>query len=92
MPEFYVTFARKKINKIPEFYMICARKNNKMPEFYMIFARKIFFPIFWGVGGQVPPAPVSYAYGGRQERRLTFTVRYSKIKRGPALAAFQCFP
>jgi len=26
--------------KIPEFYMIFARKINKMPEFYLIFARK----------------------------------------------------
>jgi len=35
-----------------------------MPEFYMIFARKNIFPIFLGGGGgQVPPAPVSYAYG-----------------------------
>jgi len=31
-----------KISKIPEFYMIFARK---MPEFYII-ARKIFFPEF----------------------------------------------
>ena len=43
-------FARK-IYKIPEFYMIFARK---MPEFYIIIARKIFFPNF---GGHVPPAP-----------------------------------
>jgi len=40
MPEFYMRFARK-INKIPKFYMIYARKKiNKMPEFYTIFARK----------------------------------------------------
>jgi len=32
-----------KIYKIPEFYMIFARK---MPEFYTIIARKIFFPEF----------------------------------------------
>ena len=43
MPEFYLILARKKINKIPEFYMILARK---MPEFYVIIARKIFFPNF----------------------------------------------
>jgi len=36
-------FARK-INKIPEFYMIFGRK---MPEFYITIARKIFFPHFW---------------------------------------------
>jgi len=35
-------FARK-INKIPESYMICARKT---PEFYIIIALSIFFPIF----------------------------------------------
>jgi len=37
-------------------------KFNKMPEFYMIFARKIFFRnFFWG-GGEVAPSPVSYTY------------------------------
>jgi len=45
--------------------MIFARK---MPEFYIIIARKIFFPIFflfWGQGGGTcPPAPpLLYAYG-----------------------------
>ena len=58
MPEFYVIFVHK-INKIPEFYMIYARKINKIPEFYMIFARKIYFS---QIGGSAPPAPVSYAY------------------------------
>ena len=33
----------------------------KMPEFYIIIARKIFFSRI--LGGHVPPAPVSYAYG-----------------------------
>jgi len=37
-------FARK-FYKIPEFYMIFARK---MTEFYVIIARKIFFPNFRG--------------------------------------------
>jgi len=61
-------FARK-INKIPEFYTIFARK---MPEFYIIIARKIFFPNLGGGGGNVPPqppAPVSYAYGLLFRRR-----------------------
>jgi len=56
-----------KINKIPEFYMIFARK---MPEFYIIIARKIFSPDFfggWGEGTCLPvptcsPPPISYAY------------------------------
>jgi len=43
--------------KIPEFYMIFARK---MPEFYIIIARKIFHPNF--SGARAPAAPVSYAY------------------------------
>jgi len=43
-------FARK-CYKIPDFYMIFARK---MPEFYVIIARKIFFRI---LGGHVPPTP-----------------------------------
>jgi len=38
----FIIFARK-IYKIPEFYMIFARK---MPEFYVIIARKIFLPEF----------------------------------------------
>ena len=50
----------RKINKIPEFYMIFARK---MPEFYIIIARKIFFPQFFGGkdggGGHVPSLPPS---------------------------------
>ena len=36
--------------------------NNKIPQFYMITARKIFFSdFFWG---DVPPTPVSYVYEG----------------------------
>jgi len=55
----FMRFARK-IYKIPEFYMIFARK---MPEFYIIIAQKIFFSDFWGARGPTrPPAPVSYAY------------------------------
>ena len=42
-------FARK-IYKIPEFYMIFARK---MPEFYVIIARKKYF--YRILGGHVPP-------------------------------------
>ena len=46
-------FARK-IYKIPEFYMIFARK---MPEFYIIIARKIFFPNFREARPPPPPVP-----------------------------------
>jgi len=42
MPEFYMILARK-IYKIPEFHVIFARK---MPEFHVIIALKIFFPEF----------------------------------------------
>jgi len=52
MPEFYVIFSPKKINKIPAFYMTFART---MPKFYIIFARKIFLWDFWGVGTSLPP-------------------------------------
>jgi len=35
----------------------------KMPEFYILIARKIFFSDFLGGGGaRASPAPVSYAY------------------------------
>jgi len=70
MPEFYMILTRKnyqntlifmifarKINKIPEFYTIFARK---MPEFFIIIARKIFFPNFRGARAPLPS--VSYAY------------------------------
>jgi len=46
-------FARK-INKIPEFYMIFALK---MPEFYIIIAWKNFFAKFWRGTGHMPPCP-----------------------------------
>ena len=59
IPEFCIIFARK-INKIPEFYMIFAPK---MPEFYIIIARKYFSRFFFLGGGHVPSLPpVSYAY------------------------------
>ena len=55
----FMIFGRK-IDKIPEFYTIFARK---MPEFYIIIAPKIFFPIFFcGGGGTYSPAPIYYAY------------------------------
>jgi len=61
MLEFYPIFARK-INKIPEFCTIFA---GKMPEFYMIIARKNISPhFFFGGGAHAPPLPpVSYSYG-----------------------------
>ena len=53
-------FARK-FYKIPEFYMIFARK---MPEFYIIIARIIFFPNFRGARAPCPlplsPTPVVF--------------------------------
>ena len=47
----------RKINQIPEFYMIFAWKT---PEFYIIIARKYFFSNFRGARAPLPP--VSYAY------------------------------
>jgi len=47
----------KKINKLPEFCMLFARKVNKMSACYIIFVRQIFFPdftFFFG-GGHMPP-------------------------------------
>jgi len=57
IPEF-LSYLPPKINKIPEFYMIFARK---MPEFYTRIGRKIFFPNFMGHVPPCPP-PVSYAW------------------------------
>jgi len=43
LPEKYVL----KINKMPEFYVILARKIIKIPDFFLIFTRKINkFPNF----------------------------------------------
>jgi len=42
---------------MPEFCMIFDGKINKIPEFYMIFARKICFPEFWGTSAPCPPFP-----------------------------------
>jgi len=50
MPDFCMILAQKVI-KIPEFYMIFARK---IPEFYVIIARKIFFPNFRGEHASCP--------------------------------------
>jgi len=70
MPEFYTILARK-ISKIPEFFYNIFRKIDKIPEFYMILPenarilrnncwKKIFSRL---LGGDVPHAPVSHAYG-----------------------------
>ena len=46
-----------KINKIPEFYIIFARK---MPELYIIVASKKYFPNFWeGARARTCPHPPS---------------------------------
>jgi len=52
-------FARK-INKIPEFYMIYAQKTTKCPNFTWFLPEKCFSPdFFWGGSA---PSPLSYAY------------------------------
>jgi len=47
---------------MPKFYTTFALKMNKMPKFYMIIARKYFFQIFF-LGGTakapLPPSPIS---------------------------------
>jgi len=59
-------FARK-INEIPEFYMIYHICLKKLQHARILhdFARKIFFPNFFfggGRGASTPLPPVSYAY------------------------------
>jgi len=52
-----------------------------MPEFYTIFARKNTLPEFGG-GGQLPPLPVSYAYGQNRKEKKKKQIRinaYSKL-------------
>jgi len=58
MPEFYTILARK-IAKLPEIYMIFARK---MPKFYITIAQKIYLPNFFEGEARALPAPISYAY------------------------------
>jgi len=67
-------FARK-INKIPEFYMIFARK---MPEFYILIAQK-YFPEFWEASDPppLPPSPVSYANDAAFRKHLLPTTPLS---------------
>jgi len=67
-------FARKINKNFRILHDICPKKINKMPEFYMIFARKIFFPNFGRGRGKCPPSTVSYAYGGA--RRLSVICVY----------------
>jgi len=38
-------------------FMVFATKINKIPEFYMIIARK-YFPEFWGARAPLPPSPM----------------------------------
>ena len=65
--------------------MIYAHKINKMPELYMIFARKIFSRIlFFGVppGVKCPLSPVFYAYDdddGTIADRSRATLRWRKL-------------
>jgi len=49
-------FARK-INKIPEFYTMFARK---LPEFYIIMAPKNIFAEFEGGGARAPLCPLPH--------------------------------
>jgi len=42
--------------------MIFSRKINKIPEFYMIIALKYCSRFLFGGGGHVPPPQVVYAY------------------------------
>jgi len=46
----------EELSKYPNFYDIC-QKIYKIPEFYIIIARKIFFPNFRGHVPPVPPSP-----------------------------------
>ena len=72
MPEFYMILAQK-LSKYPIFCNIC-RKINKIPEYYIISARKnagIFhnncpkniFPEFFVGGGARAPVSCAYAKG-----------------------------
>ena len=55
-------FARK-INKIPEFYMIYARKKQQNAHILHDFCPKNIFPEFFLRGASAPCPSVSYAYG-----------------------------
>jgi len=54
-------YMHEKLTKCLNFTWYLPRKINKVPEFYMIFARKIFLPEFGGGNCSSLP-PVSYAY------------------------------
>ena len=58
-----------KINKIPEYYMIFARK---MPKFYIKIARKIFFSKFWGSHAPCPVPSLMLIFH-REMKRYSYT-------------------
>ena len=48
----------KKLTNFPILHDICPKKINKMPEFYMIFAQKnVFFSEFGEASAPRPPSP-----------------------------------
>jgi len=59
----------REINKIAEFYNIFAPK---MPEFYIIIARKILFLMFGDTYPTDPPSPIRLCRRRRRRRRRVF--------------------
>jgi len=53
-------------------------KINKMPEFYMIFARKTFLSRIFGASAPAPP-PVSYAYGYIHRQSVVYIVAFLSL-------------
>ena len=55
--------------------IIFARKINKIPEFYIIIARKIFFPIFFFGGGGVSYAYARGSTDTQRRENITPTLK-----------------
>jgi len=49
---------------------ICT-KMNKIPEFYVIIARKIFSRVFWGVRASTPSVSYVYTLSGILRKELS---------------------
>jgi len=56
-------YMHEKLTKFPNFTWYRPGKINKMPKFYMIFARKIFFPNFFAP--PCPPVSYAYDFEHR---------------------------
>ena len=82
----------EKLTKMPEFYVIFARKIDDISVFYMIIARKIFCPdFFFGGGGlgNVPPTPTPVSYAYAIDQKFTATINPTRCSHNQTSCALR---